>query len=1089
MSTDPSNTETTSTRTSLVLPYVDTDVTIKGVITFDNVHTFAVPFAALVVALLAWSVEATALALVAFLVGLIGLPIVLYLTYTNPYYLSSRERLEQFIESRRLQQKFPYEYHEALGRQIHGVERFYPDGTAKMTDGRRVGLIQVTGVNACRITDDESQSYVGALTSGIDEQIKDVSFSIYGTSSDFETEELVKHYTDRANGTDKWKDKPLARTDRAAQYVRELLVDVANWFVEAEAPKWDANKWGYYVVVDVSPSGSNTTQSTKRTNRSWRSRLLPMVGDEETETQDRETELRAELDQQMSTVEGALASVEGLDTERAGVLDHSSVLLQYWSGEPATSLSTEVKKAMADDDNRVNVGETPTERMLTPSKFDAKDGRIEVGDELCKTFCVMDWPVEPPPFFLADLFTMRKANIDVRIHVEPEHKQAAIDELEKTYADVESEEMERNRNMDASKIQIQNDKDAVRKMYLLLRNTTAQPWKVSMYVTVRVGPTEAYEYAQQTGRGGDDLYLAKVRALEAACQDVLEVMTSAPAGLGPRQASTNASALDMFESSSPTGTDLYHEMGDKPKRTRMLGGSIGAMFPWCGGVMQEPGGLRFGRNKQNGSAIFADPFERGAPHLLTLGQTRSGKTYSVETALAEWFCADPTRTLIVCDTEQGFEGLTQLCGGKHVVVDGKQTINPFDIQRPPKRIRESNIGASNHFQMKIDEVTSFFAGILRAQGIDPSRYISTIEDAVQETYESIGITRDPETHNKESPTISDFVTVLENMLTNPEEFTFTGHEREAEQRVRVVSNLLDKLSGFKEGRKYHHMVGETDASLLDREIDMAYIDLSQFNEASEAEKSVMLHLIFGQVYQKVKRTRGEIIFLIDEAHFLLHSEEMIEYLQDAARSWARYDAALWFVTQSPREFIERAQSIGEGQENQRRTILDQCSTIQTFRTPRIEPELLMDGLGQNHSQADFVRNTAVTGSSESQYSECLIHFQDREGWWESRIEASPFEDLVWNYAGRKHGDFHQYIVDNWDGISARPDEIRTAKESENGYGHDSRRGNNGHDRDEMSDSDTPDPTSESQSQSPEQTSHEDTTATTNGSEWDDHTIK
>ncbi|UPM42918.1 VirB4 family type IV secretion system protein [Halocatena salina] len=994
-------------------------MTIKGAVTLDNIYSFAVPVATLIIALLAWSIDATIVAVVSFAITLVVLPIILYLAYTNPYYLSSRERIERFIESRRLQQKFPYHYHETLGRQIHGVERLYPDGTAKMTDGRRVGLIGVKGMNACRITSQEAQTYVGALTSGIDEQIKDIPFSIYATSDTFETEQLIEHITECVEESER-TDQSLAGTARAEEYIMELLLDVSSWFVETESPKWDANEWEYYVVVEVSPedvaAGSRVTDSNN-------SGLFGMFSstDNTEENQALDSELRAELDDRMSTIQGALASVEGIDSGRAGVLDHARLLLRYWSGEPSLSLGTEVREAMANDDNRVSVGETPTERMLTPSELDSQDGRIMVGDELCKTFCIMGWPVEPPPLFLGDLFTMRKANVDVRVHVEPEYKQRSIEELERLYADVESEEMERAQNMDASKIQIQNDKDAVRKMYLLLRNTTAQPWQVSMYVTVRVGPEEAYEYAQQMGRETENLYLAKVRALEDACDDVLEVLTSAPAGLGPRQPSSDMSALDMFESSSPTGADLYHEKGDKPKRTRMLGGAIAAMFPWCAGVMQEPGGLRFGRNKQNGSAIFADPFERGAPHLLTLGQTRSGKTYSVETALAEWYCSDPSRTLIVCDTEQGFEGLTQLCGGKHIVVDGQQTINPFDIQRPPKRIRESSVGESNHFQMKIDEVTSFFAGILRAQGIDPSGYISTIEDAVQETYESIGITHDPDTHDKASPTIEDFVSVLERMLNTPERFTFTGHEREAEQRVRVVSDLLDKLSGFKENRKYHHMVGETETGILDRETDMVYIDLSQFNEASEAEKSVMLHLIFGQVYQKVKRTQGEIIFLIDEAHFLLHSEEMIEYLQDAARSWARYDAALWFVTQSPREFIERAQSIGEGQENQRRTILDQCSTIQTFRTPRIEPELLMEGLGQNRNQADFVRNSAVTGSSERQYSECLIHFQDREGWWESHIEASPFEDLVWNYAGRKHGDFDRYLRTNWSGLSTSSD--------------------------------------------------------------------
>ncbi|WP_330631936.1 VirB4 family type IV secretion system protein [Halocatena halophila] len=1009
---DPSTNDNNSSVSGLILPHVDTTVTIKGIVTFDNMYSFAVPVAAFVVALLAWSINMFVIAALAFTITLVALPVVLYLTYTNPYYLSSWERIERFVESRRLQQKFPYQYHETLGREIHGVKRLYPDGTAKMNDGRRVGLIGVEGMNACRITDEQASTYVETLTSGIDEQIKDLPFSIYSTSASFDPESLVEHLTEQTTAIEESSRETDSKTK---QYISELLSDVASWFIETESEMWEANRWEYYIVVSVHPDELHVDPVSD--GAGVIPRLNPFSTTNENEqAQAVETELRAELDNRMATFESALSSVKGINSDRAGVLDTTRVLLRYWSGEPNLTHGSEIQRSMADDDSRVNVGESPTERLLTPSKLDAADGRIEVGDELCKTFCIMGWPVEPPPMFLANLFTMRTANVDVKLHVGPEHKQATIDELERLYADVESEEMERVQKMDASKIQIQNDKDAVRKMYLLLRNTTAQPWKVSMYVTVRVGPEEAHEYATKTGRNSDSLYLSKVRALEDACDDVLEVLTSAPAGLGPRQPSTDVSALDMFESSSPTGTDLYHEKGDKPKRTRMLGGAVAATFPWCAGVMQESGGLRFGRNKQNGSAIFADPFERGAPHMLTLGQTRSGKTYSVETALAEWFCSDPSRSLIVCDTEQGFEGLTQLCGGTHIVVDGEQTINPFDIHRPPQRVREANIGGSSHFQMKIDEVTSFFAGILRAQGIDPSPYISTIEDAVQQTYETRGISHDPATHATDSPTITDFVGVLEQMLTTPERFTFTGHEREAEQRVRVVSDLLDKLSGFKENRKYHHMVGETDTGILDSETDMAYIDLSQFNEASEADKSVMLHLIFGQVYQKVKRTAGEIIFLIDEAHFLLHSEEMIEYLQDAARSWARYDAALWFVTQSPREFIQRAQSIGAGQENQRRTILDQCSIIQTFRTPRIETEMLMDGLGQNRLQAEFVRNAAVTGSTESQYSECLIHFQDREGWWESHIEASPFEDLVWNYAGRTHGDFDRYLQNNWDGF-------------------------------------------------------------------------
>lgn len=236
MSTNPQNSNAQSNQTGLILPYVDTDVTIKGVVTLDNIHAFMVPLATLIIALLAWSVNATMTAAISFVATLIILPTILYLTYTNPYYLSSRERLERIIESRRLQQKFPYHYHETLGRQIHGVERLYPDGTAKMTDGRRVGLIGVEGMNACRITTDEAQTYVGAFTSGIDEQIKDIPFSIYATSDTFDREQLIEHITECVEESERTNES-LAGTTQATQYVRELLLDVSSWFIETESPK------------------------------------------------------------------------------------------------------------------------------------------------------------------------------------------------------------------------------------------------------------------------------------------------------------------------------------------------------------------------------------------------------------------------------------------------------------------------------------------------------------------------------------------------------------------------------------------------------------------------------------------------------------------------------------------------------------------------------------------------------------------------------------------------------------------------------------------------------------------------------------
>jgi hypothetical protein len=241
-----------------------------------------------------------------------------------------------------------------------------------------------------------------------------------------------------------------------------------------------------------------------------------------------------------------------------------------------------------------------------------------------------------------------------------------------------------------------------------------------------------------------------------------------------------------------------------------------------------------------------------------------------------------------------------------------------------------------------------------------------------------------------------------------------------------VSDLLDKLSGFKQGGKYQHMVGETETSITDPDVDMAYLDLQQLQGQSDAEKSVMLHLMLSQVYEKVKRTDGKLVFMIDEAHILLHSDEMVQWLQKAAREWARYDACMWFISQSPREFLQQSGTKEVGQENHRRTIVDQCSTIQLFRTPRVDPETL-EQFGLNGRQISFVRDEATPGKAGKGYSECLIHFEDKQGWFPTYVEASPFEDHVLRYTPREHGGFGVYLREFNDSLASELRHVDTSE--------------------------------------------------------------
>ncbi|MFB6164124.1 MAG: transfer complex protein [Haloarculaceae archaeon] len=996
----PDRAEERQTRdpSQLVPPYVDTNVEILGSLTLPDVVLFLPAAGAGLIAVMASFANASAI-----FYGSLAVAVVLtfvggVVRLTNRWYTTPRERVENWVAYLRRSWTLPWSESAAAARGVHCVRAFHPDGVAEMEDGRFVGLIRVDPTNTALQTERQRDELASQLSSIVDEEIRDFGFKLFATTDEPDPDEAVGRYEQRAAGGVNDLDDDF----RTAMYKRELLEDVADWHRQTDAPQWEANDWRYYVAIDVSP-----TELEESIPSFWE--LLNPFADTGT-VQPSRLQYQELLDR-LDAVGGALDGITGLEAEQIGVREHLALLTRFWTGEPSLpdeELLWDLQNGQLDEAQRERLTDE-----LAPAELNADRTHVQVGDQFCRTFWIAEWPVEPQSLFLRELFTMRHVDVDVCVHVRPEEKRRKITELEHTIADIESEGREREETSQVSAADIDRDVDAYATYRELLRTTRTQPWELSAYVTVRADTETALERAEQTVEEFEKVEAAKRSVLFDDAEDVRTTLESSPADCFA--VAPGARQFEAFCSTAPTSRDEFEATARQSKAASVPGGAIGATFPFCATGVTEPEGMDWGRNEQNGEMLKADPFDReSAPHLLTIGKSRSGKTYASTKAAARWYLESDDHTLILCDTQSGFDGITKLLGGEHIVIDGTQTINPLDIQPLPEHVRESAGGRVDPYRMKIEEATQFFAGILRSQEIDLGPYIATIEEGLEGTYARAGIYQDDlDSHARPSPTIDDFIDTLGDMLENPEEYTHTEHAAEVEQKVERVSDLLDKLSGFKEGGKYHHL--ETGAGIMDPEIDMAYLDLQQLQDASEAEKSIMLQLMLGQVAQKAKRTEGKLVFMIDEAHVLFHSEQMTRWLQKAAREWARYDAALWFISQSPREFVQQSAERALGQENERRTIVDQCSTIHFFRTPRVDPGTLAQ-FGLNDAQIEWIRQEATPGKAGRGFSECLTYFEDYEGWFPTYVEASPFEDLVYNYTPREHGDFDEYVRRTWGSI-------------------------------------------------------------------------
>jgi len=144
----------------------------------------------------------------------------------------------------------------------------------------------------------------------------------------------------------------------------------------------------------------------------------------------------------------------------------------------------------------------------------------------------------------------------------------------------------------------------------------------------------------------------------------------------------------------------------------------------------------------------------------------------------------------------------------------------------------------------------------------------TLRRAVQEAYDREGITRDPATHDRESPTVRAVIAVLEDRLDEPPAFGY-GTEAERESVRGDAQTLLTELRpSFRDGGDLANLAQPTE---LELESDVLYLDLHQAEGArGRTETSLMMQVLFNAVYERAKGTDRRVVSAIDAAHYLLH---------------------------------------------------------------------------------------------------------------------------------------------------------------------------------------------------------------------------
>ncbi|MFC1756795.1 VirB4-like conjugal transfer ATPase, CD1110 family [Patescibacteria group bacterium] len=318
-----------------------------------------------------------------------------------------------------------------------------------------------------------------------------------------------------------------------------------------------------------------------------------------------------------------------------------------------------------------------------------------------------------------------------------------------------------------------------------------------------------------------------------------------------------------LESTFPLGTDkleVHNKMNSSP---------LSSLFPFVSFDLTSNKGILYGINRHNNSLVLFDRFSLENYNSVTFAKAGSGKSYFTKLEILRSLMLGTD--VIVIDPEREYEYLTQAVGGNYfnISLSSKHHINPFDLPKP-----RENEASSDILRSHIISLVGLFRIMLG--GLTPEED-SVLDRAITETYASRDITPEADFSEKIPPVLSDLELVLAGM---------EGAEV-----------MAQKMKKYTQGTWAGFINQPTNV-----EIDNNFITFS-VRDMEDDLRPVAMYLIIQFVWNAVRRELKKRLLVIDEAWWMMKSEDGASFLTHIAKRCRKYYLGLATITQDVGDFL------------------------------------------------------------------------------------------------------------------------------------------------------------------------------------------
>ncbi len=311
--------------------------------------------------------------------------------------------------------------------------------------------------------------------------------------------------------------------------------------------------------------------------------------------------------------------------------------------------------------------------------------------------------------------------------------------------------------------------------------------------------------------------------------------------------------LEGFNSTLPLSND------ELAINTTMNSGSISATFPFVSSDLTSDSGILYGVNRHNNSLILFDRFSLENANTVVFGKSGGGKSYASKLEILRSLMFGTE--VIVIDPENEYQFLAETIGGAFLKISltSQNHLNPFDLPKPQEDENPADILRSNIINL---------VGLLRIMlgGLNPEED-AIIDSAITQTYASRDTT----------PTMADLKTILDSM---------TG-----------AQSLSQRLEKYVTGSYAGFLNNRTNVEINNKLVVFSIRDMEE--ELRPIAMYVILHFIWNIVRSELKKR----ILMVDEAWWLLKSEDGGSFMFGIAKRARKYFLGVTTITQDVTDFL------------------------------------------------------------------------------------------------------------------------------------------------------------------------------------------